>query len=159
MTVDELASSGFSVSTDDARIDRDFVHRFLTGEAPWALDIPRHVVDRAIDHSLCVGAYLHQAQVGFARAITDQATFAYVDDLFVISEHRGMGLGRWLVATLLAQDEVREVKSWWLLSDDQAARRLFSSFGFAAPEPERLARWMAIPGRSREFWGELRNDV
>lgn len=153
---ESLASKGFSVSTDARRIDRTFVHLFLSHEVPWALDIPRDVVDRSIDHSLCVGAYLNDSQVGFVRAVTDQATFAYIYDLFVIPKYRGMGLGRWLVATLLTRDEVRDVKSWWLLSDDPAARGLFSSFGFAEPERERLARWMAVPGRSRGFWSEQR---
>jgi GNAT superfamily N-acetyltransferase len=115
------------------------------------------VLDRAIDNSVCLGLYHGTAQVGFARAVTDRATFAYIDDVFVVPEHRGIGLGRWLVSSLMDGEEVRAVKSWWLLADDAVARRMFEAVGFAEPEPERLLRWMALPNRSRGDWENARD--
>jgi GNAT superfamily N-acetyltransferase len=128
------------------------VHRFLANEAPWSLGIPRSVFDRSLDNSLCASAFFGGRQVGFARVISDHATFAYADDVFVLSEHRRMGIASWLLSTLMRCEELGEVKSWWLMTDDQRARRTFERLGFTTPEEERLARWMALPGRSRGFW-------
>lgn len=113
---------------------------------------PRRVVDRAIDHSLCFGLYLGEEQVGFARVITDCATFAYVDDVFVVAAHRRGGLAGRLVDAMLSHPELESVKSWWLLAGSEAARRFFERAGFRAPEPERLRRWMTLPGGGRGFY-------
>lgn len=143
------------VSADPARLDRAFIHQYLSSHAPWALGVPRAVMDRAVDHSVCVGAYHDGQQVGFARAVTDQATFAYIDDVFVTDEHRQAGVATRLVMTLLEMEELRHVKSWWLLAEDPHARSLFTGLGFGRPEPERLRRWMALPNRSRGYWQSL----
>jgi GNAT superfamily N-acetyltransferase len=140
------------ISSERSRLDRDFVHGYLSTSAPWALGIPREVLDRAIDHSVCVGAYDPDLQIGFARAVTDQATFAYIDDVFVLDGYRRSGLGGRMVAALMDLPELGRVKSWWLMADDPDARRLFGRLGFDTPEPERLARWMTVRNRSRGYW-------
>lgn len=142
----------YRVSTDPAKIDRELVHRFLSEESAWARGVPRRVVDRTIDYSLCFGIYRGEEQVGFARVITDRATFAYVDDVFVAAAHRRSGLAGRLVDAVLAHPELGGVKSWWLLADSEAAREFFERAGFRTPEPKRLSRWMTLPGGGRGFY-------
>lgn len=137
---------GYVISDDRARVDRDRVHRFLSGESYWAERIPRKVVDRAIDNSLCFGLYRDGDQVGFARVVTDTATFAYLGDVFVLPEHRGRGLGKWLVGTVRAHPRLRGLRMWLLGTRD--AHGLYRQFGFEPlSNPE---SWMAIrrPARS-----------
>lgn len=150
----DLTDADYSFSTDTGDVDRDFVHSYLSMESGWARGIPRDVVDTALDHSVCVSAFHGGRQIGFGRAISDFATFAYVDDVFVVAAHRRLGIATLMMKTLMSHVSLREVKSWWLLADDPDARRTFMSVGFADPERERLTRWMAIPGRSRGFWLE-----
>lgn len=152
MEEDDLMAAGFSFSTETRDVDRDFVHRYLSTESGWARGIPRDVVDTAIDHSVCASAFHHGRQVGFGRAISDCATFAYVDDVFVVAAHHGLGVATLLMETLMDHGALRHVKSWWLLAEHPDARRVFTRLGFTDPEPDRLARWMALPGRSRGFW-------
>ncbi len=82
------------VTTDPARLDLDTIHRFLSGTSYWATGIPREVMERSLRHSICFGAFDGGRQVGFARVISDHATFAYVCDVFVLDSHRGRGIGR-----------------------------------------------------------------
>jgi GNAT superfamily N-acetyltransferase len=144
--------NGYRISTDPTRLNRTLVHRFLSEQSVWARDIPAEVVDRAIEHSLCFGVYCGGEQVGFARVITDHATFAYLNDLFILEAHRRHGLATWLVQTVLVHPHVRGLKSWWLLTGSVEARRLFEEVGFHTPEPERLTRWMTLPGGGRGFY-------
>lgn len=144
---------GYSISSDPQLLDRDVVFRFLSTEAPWAEGIARRLFERSIESSRCFGLYdADRRTVGFARVITDLSTFAYLEDLFVLPEHRRRGLGTWLVKTIIEDDELREVKSWWTLADDPPARSTVGRAGFLPPEPERLRRWMAIPGRSCGYY-------
>jgi len=146
-------ADGYSISSDPRLLDRDLIYRFLSTEAPWAEGIPRHLFDRSMDNSVCFG--LHDVEgrtVGFARVITDHSTFAYIEDLFVLAEHRRRGLGGWLVKAIVEDRDLHEVKSWWTLADDPPSRLTVERAGFRAPEPERLRRWMAIPGRSRGYY-------
>src|SRR5580693_8437254 len=92
----ELRKGAFTVSTDRTLIDLDVVHGFLT-ECYWAKGIPREIVARSIENSLCFGMYAAGKQVGFARVISDYATYAYIGDVFVIESFRGRGLGKWLM--------------------------------------------------------------
>ena len=88
----------YTISTDKSRLDTEMIHRFLSEDAYWARNIPREVVERSIENSICFGAFDSNRQVGFARVITDRATFAYVGDVFVLPSHRGHGIGTALVA-------------------------------------------------------------
>lgn len=130
----------YRISTDPALLDLARVHAVLAGSY-WAKEIPREVVERSIRHSLPFGLYEGAAQIGFARAITDRATFAYLADVFVIDERRGRGLGVWLVETVMAHPDLQGLRRWVLLTRD--AHGLYRKFGFDAPrEPDRyMERW------------------
>jgi N-acetylglutamate synthase-like GNAT family acetyltransferase len=132
-------NAGFEVSTDPARIDISMVHHFLTNSY-WSAGIPLHTVQRAIQNSLCFGIYAAAQQVGFARAVTDKATFAYVADVFVVEAYRGRGLGKWLVECMKAHPDLQGLRRWSLVTRD--AHALYRQVGFASLEnPE---RWMQI---------------
>lgn len=123
------AAGGIEISADPRRLDRDVVHAYLAGESYWAKGRTRERQDRAIDGSLCVGAYTADgAQVGFARAVTDRATFAYVADVFVLPAHQGRGIGRQLVGALLDLPELQGLRRMVLATDD--AHALYERFGF-----------------------------
>ncbi len=128
--------NGYEISTDRARLDRAAVWAFLTNSY-WATGIPRDLLDRAIDRSLSFGLYAPDgAQAGYARVVADGATFAWIGDLFVLDEHRGQGLGKWLVETVLAHPDVRGVRKVVLATAD--AHGLYRRFGFDAADPERM---------------------
>lgn len=129
------------ISSDKDRIDRDAVHRFLSEEAYWSKGVGREQVDRAIEHSICFGAYGEDgAQIGFTRVVTDQATFAWVCDVFVLPAARGRGIGKALIAAVVAHDAVRDVRRIMLATED--AHGLYRQFGFT--EPDDLYKWMVL---------------
>jgi len=115
-------------STDPARLDRDAIHRFLSEDAYWSRGLPREVLERAIDGSLCAAAYRDGRLIGFARAVTDRATFAYLADVFVLPEERGTGIGKELVGFLLAQPALQGLRRMLLVTAD--AHGLYAGFGF-----------------------------
>lgn len=124
------------ISTDPERLDRDLIHRFLSESSYWASGIPRDLVERSIDNSLCFGAYDGRAQAGFARVITDYATFAYLADVFVLPSHRGQGIGRQLVEAARNHPDLQRIRRWHLVTAD--AHALYASAGFRPLEnPER----------------------
>lgn len=134
----------FTIDTDPARIDLDVVHGFLTS-CYWAQGIPRDVVKRSIDGALCFGIYRDGApgggQVGFARVITDFATFAYVGDVFVLEPFRGQGLSKWLMECMTGHPDLQGLRRWMLATRD--AHGLYRQFGFTElAHPERwMHRW------------------
>ena len=124
------------ISTDPAELDIGLIHRFLSEESYWARGIPRATLERALAHSLCVGGYLDGRQVAFARAVTDQATFAYLADVFVLPEYRGRGFGRQIIDALLADPRLQGLRRWHLVTRDM--HRLYARCGFMPlAEPER----------------------
>jgi GNAT superfamily N-acetyltransferase len=139
----------YSISTDPARIDFATVHAFVS-HAYWSPGTPRAMVERAARHSMVFGIYHEPAngpvrQVGYARVLTDYTAFAYVMDVFVLEEHRGKGLARWLMETIVAHPELQEVRSWLLKTRD--AHGLYEKIGFAPPpDPERFLRRAGHPG-------------
>ncbi|HEX9959146.1 MAG TPA: GNAT family N-acetyltransferase [Fibrella sp.] len=120
----------YEISTDKARLDVPLIHRFLSQESYWALNIPLDVVQRSIDNSLCFGVYDGDAQVAFARLITDQATFAYLADVFVLPHYRGMGISKQLIAAISAWPTMQGLRRWVLATRD--AHSLYAQFGFTA---------------------------
>ncbi|HEY0159208.1 MAG TPA: GNAT family N-acetyltransferase [Thermoanaerobaculia bacterium] len=123
------------VSCDRARIDVALVHRYLSEESYWAKGITREVVERSIAHSLPFGAFDGEAQVGFARVITDYATFGYLADVFVLPSHRGRGVSKALMAAIVAHPGLQGLRRWHLVTRD--AQGLYAQFGFVpldAPE-------------------------
>jgi GNAT superfamily N-acetyltransferase len=94
----EFARRGaYFLSTDRSLLDVELIHRFLSEQSYWAPGIPRDVVERSLANSLCFGLFHESQQVGFARFVTDRATFAWLGDVFVIDAHRGNGLGKWML--------------------------------------------------------------
>lgn len=125
----------FTISTDPARLDRGLIREFLA-HSYWAPGIPREVVDRSIEGSLCFGLYEGGRQVGFARVITDHATYAYVADVFVLESHRGRGLALWLMQAIRAHPRLQGLRRWNLVTRD--AHALYRKAGFRDAEfPER----------------------
>ena len=116
------------LSTDKLRLDLALIHQYLSEQSYWAKGVPREIVERAIDHSLCAGIYREGAQVAFARVVTDHATFAYLADVFVLPEERGQGLSKMLVAALMAHAELQGLRRWLLATKD--AHALYAQFGF-----------------------------
>ncbi len=126
---------GYLISADPQFLDLDVIHGFISNSY-WAQSIPRALVERALHHSLCFGIYHGSGQVGFARVISDYTTFAYLADVFILPEHRGKGLSKALVATILAHPELQGLRRWLLVTLD--AHGLYGPFGFkAVAHPER----------------------
>jgi GNAT superfamily N-acetyltransferase len=118
----------YLISTDPERLDLELVHRFLSEEAYWSPGVARDLVERSIEHSLNFGLYHGDDQVGFARVVTDYATFAWVADVFVLEAHRGQGLGKWLMRTVAEHPELRTLRRWLLATVD--AHGLYRPLGF-----------------------------
>ncbi len=123
----EWQRGSYVVSTDKRWVDLTVVHEFLTNSY-WAAGIPREVVQRSIEHSLVFGVYQGERQVGFARVITDVATFAYLADVFILDAFRGQGLGRWLIECIVAHPDLQALRRWTLFTRD--AHGLYEQVGF-----------------------------
>jgi GNAT superfamily N-acetyltransferase len=124
----EYRRGGFLITTDRERLNLDMIHAFLTNSY-WAKGIPREVVARSIEHSLCFGMYDENGnQMGFARVITDYATIAYLGDVFLLESHRGLGLSKWLMECIVQHPALQNLRRWILLTRD--AHNLYSKFGF-----------------------------
>jgi GNAT superfamily N-acetyltransferase len=115
------------MTDDPSAVDLDVVHQFLT-TSYWSPGIPKDTVARGIAHSLPFSVFLGDRQVGFARAVTDRATFAYLADVFIVEDQRGKGLGVWLVETVLSHPELSGLRRWLLATRD--AHALYRKFGF-----------------------------
>jgi GNAT superfamily N-acetyltransferase len=125
---------GYEIDTDPGRVDIDVVHAWLT-RSYWARGIPRSVVERSLRGSLVWGVYQGTRQVGFARVITDKATFAWLCDVFVVEEHQGRGLGPWLMRIIRQHPDLQGLRRFLLATRD--AHGLYEKVGFqrlAAPE-------------------------
>jgi GNAT superfamily N-acetyltransferase len=132
----EVRHGDYVASSDPSRLDLDVIHGYLR-RAYWCEGIPRETVRTAIAHSVCVGVYKGSEQIGFARAVTDMATFAYVADVFVLEAHRGQGAGKLLIACLTTHPALQGLRTWLLLTRD--AHGLYRQFGFGpSPAPERV---------------------
>ena len=104
------------------------IHRYLSEESYWAKNIPAATVDKSLDNSLCFTLLDGARQVGFARVVSDRATFAYLGDVFVLPEYRGRGLGKWLISCVTSHPELRGLRRWMLATRD--AHDLYREFGF-----------------------------
>lgn len=130
-----------TISTDKTRLDIALIHRVLS-VSYWAEGRTLQTVRASIDGSLCFGVYEGEAQVGFARVITDYATFAYLADVFVVETYQGKGIGKRLVGTVLRHPGLQTC-SWTPFTKD--AHALYARFGFEQPaKPERLLRRKSI---------------
>jgi GNAT superfamily N-acetyltransferase len=118
----------YSISTDRTRLDAALVHRYLSSDSYWARGVPLEVVERALRNSLCFGLYLQDQQIGFARVVTDGATFGYLADVFIVAGHRGRGLGKRLIAAVMAHPQLQGLRRFMLATRD--AHGLYRQFGF-----------------------------
>jgi GNAT superfamily N-acetyltransferase len=116
------------ISTDRSRLDLDLIYRYLSFESYWARGRTREEIERAIEHSIPFGAYRDGGQIGFARVVSDRATFAWLADVFVLPDHRGAGVGKQLVPAVLEHPELRAMRRWLLATAD--AHGLYRRFGF-----------------------------
>lgn len=123
------------ITTDPQKLDVDAIHAYLT-RSFWAEGIPKATVGKAVANSLCFGLFDGSAQVGLARVVTDRATYAYLCDVYVLETHRGRGLGKWLIETVMAHPDLQGLRRFQLVTRD--AHGLYSRHGFAAPiNPDR----------------------
>jgi GNAT superfamily N-acetyltransferase len=135
----DVNQADYELSTDKERLDVQTIHAFLT-QSYWAPGIPKSIVQQAIAGSMCFGVYQGPVQVGFARVITDKATFAYLADVFILDAHRGRGLSKRLMEYILAHPDLQGLRRFMLAAND--AHGLYRRFGFA--EPKNPARFMEI---------------
>ncbi|MDQ6787018.1 MAG: GNAT family N-acetyltransferase [Acidobacteriota bacterium] len=134
----EWQNGEFTISTNRARLQTDAIHKFLTEESYWAKERTLEQTETAIKNSLPFGVYKGENLIGFARVVTDYATFAYVGDVFILNEFRGKGLSKWLMEAILAHPDLQGFRRWILATRD--AHTLYEKFGFTALKfPE---RWM-----------------
>jgi predicted GNAT family N-acyltransferase len=125
----EFARRGaYFLSTDRRLLDVGFIHGFLSEQSYWAPGIPRETVERSIANSLCFGLFHESEQVGFARMVTDRATFAWLGDVFVIDAHRGQGLGKWMIEALLTHPDLQGLRR--ILLGTRDAHDLYTRYGF-----------------------------
>jgi GNAT superfamily N-acetyltransferase len=137
MSVEESRGE-YWLSSDLGQMDVDAIHGYLS-RVYWSEGIPREVVERSMQNSLCFGVFCGTEQVGFARVITDFATFAYVADVFVLEQHRGRGLATWLMQFMMQHPRLQGLRRWALATRD--AHGLYEKVGFKLLNPD---RWMEI---------------
>lgn len=130
--------NNYSISDDKVLLQIEVIHNYLKG-AYWCEGIPKEIVERSIEGSICFGIYKNSIQIGFARVISDKATFAYLADVFILEKHRGQGLSKQLMKFILTHSDLQEIRGWMLGTKD--AHGLYEQFGFTAlPEPKRFMR-------------------
>lgn len=134
----ETRRESYLVSTDKSLLDLALIHKFLSTESYWAQSRTLEQTVRAVENSLCFGLYHDGVLIGFARAVSDFATFAYIGDVFVVEEFRGRGLSKWLMKSIIAHPDLQGLRRWILATRD--AHGLYEQIGFASLRfPE---RWM-----------------
>src|ERR1700744_3738425 len=129
MNDDAFRKNGFTISTDKALLDFDVIFNYLDHESYWAQGIPVEKVKKAIEGSICFGVYHNGKQAGFARIISDKATFAYLCDVFILNDYRRQGLSKWLMQTIVNHPDLQGLRRWSLATAD--AHGLYAQFGFA----------------------------
>jgi GNAT superfamily N-acetyltransferase len=144
-----MGIDGYEISTDPARLDIDAIHAYLA-RSYWSPGIPRDVVERAARNSLCFGLYEQAGgrQVGLARVVTDRATFAYLCDVYVLEEHRGKGLSKWMMREVMAHPALTGARRAMLGTRD--AHGLYARFGFRAPPDDGVLMQVLRPDMYRE---------
>ncbi len=154
MTQHEWQQGAYTISTDRARLDLALIQRFISEESYWGQGRTLEVVRRSVENSLPFGVYEGARQIGFARVLTDYATFAWVADVFIAKEYRGRGLSKWLMQVILSHAELQGFRRWVLATKD--AHELYRRFGFI--ELKRPERWMERPdpqtNESPDYWND-----
>jgi len=130
----------FYISTDKAKMDIDMIHQYLSVDSYWAKGIPREKVEKSIANSFCFGVFQKEKQIGFAKVITDFTTIAYLADVFILEEFRGLGLSKLLMESIMNHPELQGLRRWILLTVD--AHELYKKFGWNSIKDP--SRWMEI---------------
>ena len=134
---DKNEANNYTISTDKTLLQIDVIHDYLSRHSYWAAGIPLQTVKRSVDNSLTFGVYHQQKQVGYARVITDHATFAYLADVFILPEHRGKGISKSLMKNIMNYPELQGLRRWLLATRD--AHSLYAQFGWTPlAKPDRL---------------------
>ena len=136
----EVVKDNYLISTDKAKLNVDTIYNYIAVESYWGAGIPRPVVEKSIANSLCFGLYEHSKQIGFARLVTDRATFAYLADVFVLTEYLGHSLSKWLMQTIHAHPELQTLRRWVLGTRD--AHGLYEQFGCTRFTSEAAEKFM-----------------
>jgi GNAT superfamily N-acetyltransferase len=131
---------GYVISTDKSLLQINVVHHYLSNDSYWAANIPLETVQRSIEHSFCFGIYRNEQQVGFARVITDHATFAYLADVFILPQHRGKGLSKSMMHEIHDHPQLQGLRRWMLATRD--AHDLYKQFGWQEITEEQRGRLM-----------------
>jgi GNAT superfamily N-acetyltransferase len=144
----------YTISTDNTRLNIHTIHDFVANKSYWAQGRSIETMQRALDNSLNFGLYKHNLQIGFARVVTDYATFAWIADVFVLPDYRGRGLSKWLMGVILSHPELQAFRRWVLATKD--AQTLYARFGFIPLH--RPERWMERPDpnmqESPDYWND-----
>ena len=141
----ECHHEAYTISTDKQKLDLSCIHEFLSRDSYWAKGRPLETVRRSIENSLAFGVYEGDRQIGFARVVTDYATFAWLADVFILRPWRGKGLSKWLVSTILDHPDLQSLRRWMLATND--AHELYRRFGFTEiPDPKRIMGILRDPG-------------
>lgn len=130
----------YSISTEKELLDVSMIHDFLSTQAYWSINIPKEVVMKSIENSLCFGVYKGKEQVGFARVISDFSTVAYLGDVFILESHRGIGLSKLLLNAIMSHRDLQGLRRWILLTGD--AHELYKKFGWKEIADPR--KWMEL---------------
>ena len=133
---------GYTIQIGSDQMDLAVIHQYLSEESYWAKNIPVDVVQRSLQNSFCFGIFYQQKQIGFARLVTDKATFAYLADVFVLPQHRGKSLSKWLMETIHAHPELQGMRRWMLGTRD--AHGLYAQFGWEPLSEEIAQRFMQL---------------
>jgi GNAT superfamily N-acetyltransferase len=134
----EWKQGEFTISTDRNRLQIEAIHQFLSEESYWAQNRTKEQTITAIKNSLPFGVYSGENQIGFARVVTDYATFAYLGDVYILNEYRGRGLSKWLMETIVNHPDLQGFRRWVLATKD--AHTLYEKYGFTPLKHP--ARWM-----------------
>ena len=137
MKIYKAEKKDFLISTDKTKLDIAVIHNYLSKESYWAKNIPIKIIKKSIKGSCCFGLYKNKNQIGFARVVTDHATFGYVADVFILNEYRGKGLSKWLMEVIMTHPDLQGLRRWMLATKD--AHGLYAQFGFLPlDKPERI---------------------
>lgn len=144
MKIYEAVKDNFFISSDKRKLQVLFIHNYLSKESYWAKNIPSEIVEKSIEGSVCFGLYVQDVedisvkrQIGFARVVTDCATFGYVADVFIAEQYRGHGLATWMMETVMKHPDLQGLRRWMLATKD--AHGLYTKFGFLPlDKPERI---------------------
>jgi len=138
--ISEKKIDNYIISNDRAKLDVNYIHYFLSKESYWAKNIPIELVKTSIEGSFCFGVYHQGKQIGFARVITDYATFGYLADVFIDKNYRGKGLSKELMKFIMEQEVIKKLRRFMLATLD--AHSLYAQFGFESQEGNK--RFMSI---------------